>query len=142
MKNSPLLAKGWQEKPDGVVKFYNDSKSTTGESMLAAINGFPEKSVYLIAGGKDKGVPFSDYKSEIYKNCAAVLAIGEASKRIKECWGEIVLECKTLENAVKTAVKLAKSGDIVVLSPACASFDQFKNFEERGEKFKEIVRNL
>lgn len=124
------------------VKFYNDSKSTTGESMLAAVSGFADKSVYLIAGGKDKGVPFADYKDAIYKHCAKVLAIGEASKRIKECWGEIVLECEILENAIETAVKLAKSGNIVLLSPACSSFDQFKCFEARGEKFKEIVGNL
>ena len=127
--------------PDA-VKFYNDSKSTTGESMLAAISGFAEKSVHLIVGGKDKGVPFSDYKDEIYKYCAAVYSIGEASGRIRECWGEIVAECGTLENAVKTAAKNAKAGDSVVLSPACASFDQFKSFEDRGKKFKEIVRAL
>ena len=126
----------------GGVKFYNDSKSTTGESMLAAISGFADRSVFLIVGGKDKGVPFADYKDAIYKHCAAVLSIGEASNRIRECWGEIVIECETLKNAVDTAMLRAKSGDAVVLSPACASFDQFKGFEDRGEKFKEIVRNL
>lgn len=124
------------------IKFYNDSKSTTGESMLAAISGFTYKSVFLITGGKDKGVPFSDYKDVIYKHCVAVLSIGEASKRIKECWGEIVIESEMLKNAIETAIKLAKSGDVIILSPACASFDQFKSFEDRGEKFKEIVRNL
>ena len=130
----------------GGVKFYNDSKATTGEALLAAISGFADRSVFLIAGGKDKGVPFADYKDAIYKHCSAVLAIGEASGRIAECWGEIVIECETLKNAVETAVNRAKSGGAVVLSPACASFDQFKGFEDRGEKFKaivaEIVRNL
>jgi UDP-N-acetylmuramoylalanine--D-glutamate ligase len=124
------------------VKFYNDSKSTTGESMLAAISGFPEKSVHLIAGGKDKGVLFESYKDTVYKQCANVLAIGQASQRIKNCWGEIVIECETMQNAVNTAIKSGKSGDAVVLSPACASFDQFSCFEDRGEKFREMVKKL
>lgn len=124
------------------VKFYNDSKSTTGESMLAAINGFKEKSVHLIAGGKDKGVPFGDYEDVIKKYCKNVYAIGESAQIIKDCWGEIAVISQTLQNAVSDAMKNAKSGDTVVLSPACASFDQFKNFEDRGEQFKKIIRNV
>ncbi|MCL1946679.1 MAG: UDP-N-acetylmuramoyl-L-alanine--D-glutamate ligase [Chitinivibrionia bacterium] len=124
------------------VRYFNDSKSTTGESMLAAISGFAPKSVHLIVGGKDKGVPFADYKKTIYDNCAKVYAIGEAAKRIKDCWGDSVIDCETLTNAVETAKNSAKSGDVVILSPACASFDQFKGFEDRGKKFKEIVQNL
>jgi UDP-N-acetylmuramoylalanine--D-glutamate ligase len=123
------------------VKFYNDSKSTTGESMLAAVRGFNEKSVHLIVGGKDKGVPFGDYGGTIKEYCKNVYAIGEAAKRIGDCWGEIVIQCHTLQNAVKSVLETAKFGDVVVLSPACASFDQFKNFEDRGEQFKKIVKN-
>ena len=124
------------------VRFYNDSKSTTGESMLAAISGFGEKRVHLIAGGKDKGVPFGEYTGAIKKYCKNVYAIGEAAKRIGDCWGETVIQSQTMDNAVRTALKNGESGDAVVLSPACSSFDQFKNFEDRGEQFKEIVRTL
>ncbi|MCL2845960.1 MAG: UDP-N-acetylmuramoyl-L-alanine--D-glutamate ligase [Chitinivibrionia bacterium] len=124
------------------VRFYNDSKSTTGESMLAAITGFAPKTAHLIVGGKDKGVPFEDYKEKIYETCAKVYAIGEAAERIKNCWGDIVIDCQTLKNAVDLAKKCAKSGEVVILSPACASFDQFKGFEERGERFKELVFSL
>jgi UDP-N-acetylmuramoylalanine--D-glutamate ligase len=81
-------------------------------------------------------------RENIYKNCAKVYAIGEARKRIKNCWGEIVIDCENLQNAVETAAKTAKTGDAVVLSPACASFDQFSGFEDRGEKFKKAVKEL
>jgi len=121
------------------VRFYNDSKSTTAESMLAAITGFAPKSVHLIAGGKDKGVPFEEHKEKIYETCAKVYAIGEASERIKKSWGEIVTDCENLKNAVEAAKKAAKPKDAVILSPACASFDQFKGFEDRGNKFREAV---
>ena len=126
----------------GGIDFFNDSKATTCQSVVSAVSRFGRKSVHLIVGGRDKGVPFEPYKDLIMKKCKKVYAIGEASGKIKNAWGKSVVECGTLETAVKEIMGNVKEGESVLLSPACASFDQYKNFEERGIRFKELVKEI
>jgi UDP-N-acetylmuramoylalanine--D-glutamate ligase len=126
------------------VEFYNDSKATTLESMLAALNSFSGK-VILIAGGKSKGTDFKSARQVIEKKAGKVFALGNAGAELEEAWGDLVSveKSRNLENVVKKAFDEAKKTRIpVLLSPACASFDMFKNFEERGDLFKEYVREL
>ncbi|MDR1941522.1 MAG: UDP-N-acetylmuramoyl-L-alanine--D-glutamate ligase [Endomicrobium sp.] len=125
------------------VQYYNDSKSTNVDSARVALESF-KGGIFLIMGGLDKGAPYSPLKKLVAKRVKAVLLIGSASSKIKkELAGSCVFyDCKNIENAVKKAYLTAKKGDIVLLSPACASFDQFKNFEERGKIFKTLVAGL
>ncbi|GAB6065548.1 UDP-N-acetylmuramoyl-L-alanine--D-glutamate ligase [Aquifex pyrophilus] len=123
------------------VDIYNDSKSTTPHSLKAALLTFPDKSVILIAGGKDKGTDFYEVSEVVGKKTKFVIAIGEARFKIKEAWKDFteVITADNLEEAVSKAFKLSKKGDTILFSPACSSFDMFRNYEERGERFKEIV---
>lgn len=122
----------------------NDSKSTNVDSAVTALKAVgSDKKIWLILGGRDKGAPYSPLLPYLRKYCKKVLTIGEAMSKIKkDLKGFPVQECVTLENAVSYADKHASAGDILLLSPACASFDQFKNFEERGKAFKKICRSL
>ena len=126
---------------DGVA-FYNDSKATNTVSAIKALEAFPKEKVVLIAGGKDKGIALADLAEAAKNKCAAVILIGEATKRFQSEFNakgvENILPVATLEAAVKLGLEL-KLGP-VVLSPACSSFDMFKNYEERGRVFKDIVR--
>lgn len=127
------------------VKYYNDSKATNVDSTLIALKSLGnKKNIYLIMGGIHKGSSYTPLNTFIKKFVKEVLTIGEASKIIKTELSKIVkvTELGNIKNAVKYAYKKSKPGDIVLLSPACASFDQFKNFEERGRKFKEYVNKL
>ncbi|MCX7957076.1 MAG: UDP-N-acetylmuramoyl-L-alanine--D-glutamate ligase [Endomicrobia bacterium] len=128
---------------DGVI-YINDSKSTNVDSTSVALKSF-NKPLHLILGGRDKGAPYTPLIPLIKQKAKSILLIGEAStiiyNQIKDCGIEIYL-CNTLDNAVNTARKIATKGDIVLLSPACSSFDQFKNFEHRGKVFKCLVNNL
>lgn len=128
---------------DGVV-FINDSKSTNVDSTLVALKSF-NSPIHLILGGRDKGAPYTPLFDLIKEKVKTILLIGEATEiiysQIKNL-GIPIYKCETLENAVIKARSVAVKGDIVLLSPACASFDQFKNFEHRGKIFKEIVNNL
>ena len=126
------------------VEVYNDSKSTTPHALKAALLTFPDKSVILIVGGKDKGADFSEVSKIVKDKTKFVIAIGETKLKIKEAWKEIteVITSESLEKAVKLAYALAKSGDIILFSPACSSFDMFRNYEERGQKFKELIKAL
>jgi UDP-N-acetylmuramoylalanine--D-glutamate ligase len=134
------------------IKYYNDSKATTPESVMAALDSFSE-SIILIAGGKDKGMDFGNLASEILKKVRILILLGEARKKIKEsvvkkmnkAKGKIklqeIIEVASLREAVIKAKKVAKAGEIILLSPACASFDMFNSFEDRGEQFKSLVLN-
>lgn len=132
------------EKP--VVSCFNDSKSTTPESTLLAIEAFSEDPgpghVHLIAGGYDKGAELN----AMAKACAplgGVYTIGHTGQRIAEAVRSVggkVLECGTLDNAVASAWERLADGDVLLLSPACASWDQFSNYQERGRRFTEFVR--
>ncbi|MBD3346986.1 MAG: UDP-N-acetylmuramoyl-L-alanine--D-glutamate ligase [Chitinivibrionales bacterium] len=122
------------------VKYYNDSKATTAESVQSAVSSF-DVPVHLIVGGKDKGCDFDSIKETINNKVKNVLCIGEAAGRIKQAWRKAadIRKCDTLQDAVCVAQRTAREGDVVVLSPGCSSFDMFKNYEHRGNVFKEIV---
>uniref|UniRef100_UPI00402A2D66 UDP-N-acetylmuramoyl-L-alanine--D-glutamate ligase n=1 Tax=Candidatus Wunengus californicus TaxID=3367619 RepID=UPI00402A2D66 len=131
------------------VRYYNDSKATTPESSIAAITAF-QAQVILIAGGYDKGSSFREFAKTCARNTKAVVLIGKTAGKIQELILEkkgtketpsIFLQ-KTFEEAFRQANALAKSGDVVLLSPACASYDMFLNYEERGRKFKDMAKVL
>lgn len=125
------------------VKFVNDSKATTIASLEYALQSFEEPLV-LIVGGKDKGGDFKKVLPAIRQRVREVIVLGEAAGRIKDAWqGEVPLtEVSDLKQAVYLAVELAQPGDVVLLSPACSSFDMFRDYEERGRVFKEVVNQL
>jgi len=125
------------------VKFINDSKATTVDAAIWAIRSF-DKPVILIAGGRDKGSDFTVLKDTIEKKVKAIVLIGEARTKIRtQLLGSApIREAQDLDSAVDFGFNLAGEGDIVLLSPMCASFDMFKNFEERGKHFKKAVMAL
>lgn len=124
------------------VEYYNDSKSTNVDSTRVALESF-KNNIILILGGQDKGAPYTPLKKLIKERVKRVYLIGEAAQKIKKDLPQsLFIDSGTIENAVRHAFKTAESGDIVLLSPACASFDQFKNFEERGKVFKQLVQDL
>jgi len=127
--------------PDG-VRYYNDSKATNVDSLEKALLSF-EKPVILVAGGKDKQSAYDRLNSLVKERVKGLVLIGEARPLIKKAWGGLVetREAGSMEEAVKVAASLAKTGDVVLLSPACASFDMFKDYEDRGRQFKRCVRN-
>lgn len=130
------------ETIDG-VEFYNDSKATTAESIAVAINSF-SGNVHLIAGGKDKGGDFKAIKESVKTGVKSVCLIGEASARIAKEWEDIenVHAAESLEEALIVSREFAEDGDVVILSPGCSSFDMFSSFVERGNVFKELVREI
>jgi UDP-N-acetylmuramoylalanine--D-glutamate ligase len=132
------------------VKYYNDSIASSPTRTIASIKAF-EKPVILIAGGYDKQIPFEPLAEEAYSNIKILILIGATKYKIKEVFEHILKEKKVslqiilaenFNEAIYKAKAVAKSGDVVTLSPACASFDMFENFEVRGNKYKEIVMGL
>lgn len=132
------------------VKWYNDSIGTSPTRTIAGLKSFNEK-IVLIAGGYDKHLDYTPIAKPILDNVSVLILIGQTSKKIKESVeNEMKLEqkrieiyeCGTLQETVNTAKKVAKKGEVVLFSPASASFDMYKNFEERGDKFKSIVNSL
>ncbi len=125
------------------VSYYNDSKGTNVDSVKWALLGL-KKGIHLIAGGRDKEGDFSALNEIIKDKVSAIYAIGEAAPKMKKAWGKITLfnMHKNMEDAVTAAFKAAKEGETVLLSPACASFDMYRNYEERGRDFKKIVGAL
>ena len=125
------------------IKFINDSKATTVESLGVALTSF-QTAIILIAGGKDKGSDYSKVNKLIAENVREVILIGNAKEKMSGEWQDIIPihKSETLSDAIEMAYNLAKPGENVLLSPACSSFDMFKNFEDRGKKFKEIVYKL
>lgn len=123
------------------VRYYDDSKGTNVDAVLKSIAGFGDRKVLLIAGGRDKKSHFSRLRSVVSQKVKKLLLIGEASHKIAEALkgSAEIEEVGTLQAAIEKAAQIARSGDAVVLSPACASFDQFKNYEDRGDQFKEFV---
>ena len=125
------------------VDYFNDSKATTAEAGRWALNNF-EKPVVMICGGRDKNIDFSVLKDLVKKKVKKMIVIGEAKKKLRETFEDVVTveESALLEEAVHKASQSARQGGAVLLSPMCASFDMFNNFEERGRAFKEIVNQL
>jgi UDP-N-acetylmuramoylalanine--D-glutamate ligase len=123
------------------VEYYNDSKATNVDATIKALESF-KSGVHLILGGKDKGSDYSALNGLLRERVKRVYTIGAAAQKIESQIAGEVVTSGTLENAVKQASASAGSGDIVLLAPACASFDQFQNYEHRGRVFKELVRGL
>jgi UDP-N-acetylmuramoylalanine--D-glutamate ligase len=125
------------------VEWVNDSKGTNVDSVEKSLSAF-ESGVLLIMGGRGKGAPYRPLRALFPGRVRALLTIGEDAPRIAEELGDLapVTACGDLRTAVMQARKLARSGDAVLLSPACASYDQFRNFEDRGDQFKALVRAL
>lgn len=125
------------------IEFYNDSKSTNITSTQIALSSFDRPTI-LLMGGLDRGHSFNELKDYL-KNVKLIVAYGETRKRIAQFSQECNIPCKdfeTLEEATKAAFDSANPGDVVLLSPACASWDQYKNFEIRGDMFKRYVLQL
>ena len=121
----------------------NDSKATNIDSTLAALSGF-QQGVWLILGGRDKGADFSVLEPLIKERVDKLLLIGEATPKIDAALqGSAPIErCETMDRAVRLALSSAAAGNVLLLSPACTSFDQYSNFEERGDHFKSLVSKL
>lgn len=125
------------------VAYYNDSKATNVDATIKALESFPAN-IHLILGGKDKGSDYTVLKPLLDKRAKAVYTIGAAAEKIASHirGAATVVHAETLEKAVRQAAEAATSGDVVLLAPACASFDQFENYEHRGRTFKELVHGL
>ena len=129
------------------VSYYDDSKATNVGAALAAIEGLGDDisgKLVLIAGGDGKGADFSGLKAPVGRFCRAVILLGRDAELLADALGDAapLVRVNTLEEAVQRAAELALAGDAVLLSPACASLDMFKNFEERGRLFAQAVEGL
>jgi UDP-N-acetylmuramoylalanine--D-glutamate ligase len=126
------------------VKYINDSKATNVDSVWYALDSFTVPVVW-IAGGVDKGNDYSQLDRLVTEKVKALVCLGTDNAKLKKYYGEKVAtieEATSMEEAVRKATALAETGNAVLLSPACASFDLFKNYEDRGEQFKAVVRSL
>lgn len=132
------------------VAYYNDSIATSPSRAMAALKAF-QRPVHLIAGGYDKALPFDEFARVVCERCASLFLIGEAAGKIEQevlaaCAemgrGPLIRRAASLEEAVEGASRLARAGEVVLLSPACASYDMFPNFEARGERFRKVVHAL
>src|SRR6266852_5520955 len=125
------------------ARYYNDSKATNVDATLKALEAFPGR-ILVILGGKDKGSDYTVLRQSLREKAALALLIGAAAEKIaSQISGSVAIErAGTLEHALEIAEHHAHPGDIVLLAPACASFDQFENYEHRGRVFKQIVRRL
>ncbi len=125
------------------VRYYNDSKATNVDATRKALDSFTGR-ILVILGGKDKDSDYTQLRTALRQKAILALLIGAAADKIeKQIEGSVAIRrAGTLENAVDSAFHAAHSGDIVLLAPACASFDQFQNYEHRGRVFKELVRHL
>ncbi|MBM3248259.1 MAG: hypothetical protein FJZ10_02405 [Candidatus Omnitrophica bacterium] len=132
----------WVRNIDG-VDFINDSKSTTIEATIWALSNI-SRPIIMIAGGREKGSDFATVKQLIAKKVKELILIGEAKPKIKKALegATKIIEAGTLKDSINLARNSAKSGDSILFSPMCKSFDMFVDFEDRGRKFKEIVKNI
>lgn len=126
------------------VRFVNDSKATNVAAASSALGSFPPKSVVLLAGGKNKGLALEALREPIERACRLVVTFGESGDTIaRSLDGRVPVRRSTkLTDAVETALRFAEPGDVVLLSPACASHDEFRDYMERGERFRTLVQRL
>jgi UDP-N-acetylmuramoylalanine--D-glutamate ligase len=125
------------------VRYFNDSKATNVDATLKALDAFPGR-IFVILGGKDKASDYTLLRNSLRQKAILALLIGTAAEKIEsQIAGSVAIErAGTLDQAVEVASHAARPGDIVLLAPACASFDQFENYEHRGRVFKQLVRRL
>ena len=126
------------------VEYINDSKATNVDACWYALESMKRPTI-LIIGGKDKGNDYSPIKELVKKKCAGLVYLGADNTKLHQnfdCLGIPVADTHSMKECVEACTKMAKPGDTVLLSPCCASFDLFKNMEDRGDQFKELVRNL
>lgn len=126
------------------VQYINDSKATNVNSVFYALDSIRTPVVWIV-GGVDKGNDYRELMPLVREKVKAIICLGTDNSKIMEFFGNVVdlmVETFAMEEAVKVAYKIAQRGDTVLLSPACASFDLFENYEDRGNQFKSAVRNL
>ena len=127
------------------IRFINDSKGTNPDASIKALEAYDEP-IILLAGGRNKGSDFSEFARKVKEKVRSLIVLGECRDELRKAVMETgftqILEAGSFDEAVRMAAAEARSGEIVLLSPACASWDMFRNFEERGERFKEIVLSL
>ena len=127
------------------VKYYNDSKGTNVDAAITALKAI-EKNIILIAGGDGKGQDFSEFAREFEGRVKYLILLGKDAPAIKKAAEEVgfknIIEAKNIPECVLAASRVAEAGDTVLLSPACASWDMYDNYEQRGEHFKDCVENL
>ena len=134
-------------EPVGVingVEFINDSKATNVDSVVYALGSY-DKPLIWIAGGVDKGNDYNLIRDEVKKKVKALICLGKDNAKLRSAFGGVVpsiQETQSVQQLVRMALDAAKQGDIVLLSPACASFDLFKNYEDRGDQFRKAVQDL
>jgi len=125
------------------VRYYNDSKATNVDATLKALDAFPG-GIFIILGGKDKGSDYTVLRKPLREKAKLALLIGAAAEKIdQQITGSVrIARAETLQRAVDLASHASEPGDVVLLAPACASFDQFENYEQRGRVFKSLVEEL
>jgi UDP-N-acetylmuramoylalanine--D-glutamate ligase len=126
------------------VEYVNDSKATNVDSVFYALGSF-EKPIVLIMGGVDKGNDYSQIEALVLQKVKALICLGKDNSKLKDYFGgkiDLILETQDIKEAILLGKGIASIGDVVLLSPACASFDLFKNYEDRGTQFREAVLNL
>lgn len=154
VKNALIDFKGVEHRLELVketknrVQWYNDSVSSSPTRTIAGLDAFPFKNLILIAGGYDKNLDYTPLAKPIIDNCKALILLGQTADKIQKAVeyelrhsnkSVEIYRCTTLEGAIIKADEISAKGDMVLFSPASASFDMFKNFEERGLKYKELV---
>ncbi|HEY2933737.1 MAG TPA: UDP-N-acetylmuramoyl-L-alanine--D-glutamate ligase [Acidobacteriota bacterium] len=127
----------------GAVSFFNDSKATNVDAAIKALEAFSEPLVVLM-GGRDKGADFSDLRESVRQRVRHIVVIGEAAEKIAAALGDLkpISRAAGLEEAVRLGMEKSRPGDVVLLAPACASFDMFQDYEDRGRQFKAAVMKL
>ena len=126
------------------VNYINDSKATNVNATFYALESMNGPTVWIV-GGVDKGNDYNELLPLVNEKVKAIICLGLENDKIISAFGNVVdlmIEAHSMSDAVQVAYRLAKKGDTVLLSPACASFDLFENYEDRGKQFKEAVRNL
>jgi UDP-N-acetylmuramoylalanine--D-glutamate ligase len=126
------------------IEYINDSKATNVDSVVYALGSY-DKPLIWIAGGIDKGNDYNLIKAEVQKKVKALICLGKDNEKLKTAFGGVVPvieETQSVKELVRIALRMASEGDVVLLSPACASFDLFRNYEDRGNQFREAVQQL
>ena len=131
------------------VRYVNDSKATNTDAVEKALTAFPDDDVILLLGGHDKGTPLADFARVVMDNVRSVVCFGDARERFTAAMDEAdvdgdvdIAQADDLRDAVDVARSLSSRGDVILLSPACSSFDEFSGYEERGRVFKDYVAQL